>query len=239
MQYNQTCGITHSLLSDDIEKEIKLVYLAIPDREHYDSVIEIQVVPSGNNTPNDSEVVPSGNNTPNDSEVVPSGNNTPNDSEVVPSGNNTPNDSEVVPSGNNTPNDSEVVPSGNNTPNDSEVVPSGNNTPNDSEVVPSGNNTPNGSEVVPSGNNTPNGSEENVRESIVTPEKQTSRKQRYITIIPRKQAKYVSLPKRIVTRKRKDNPDKWQKKETETSWKWVHWYQGKDCWSQRNERHWL
>jgi hypothetical protein len=43
------------LLSDDIEKEIKLVYLAIPDREHYDSVIEIQVVPSGNNTPNDSE----------------------------------------------------------------------------------------------------------------------------------------------------------------------------------------
>ena len=43
------------MLSDDIEKEIKLVYLAIPDREHYDSVIEIQVVPSGNNTPNDSE----------------------------------------------------------------------------------------------------------------------------------------------------------------------------------------
>jgi hypothetical protein len=57
MQYNQTCGITHSLLSDDIEKEIKLVYLAIPDREHYDSVIEIQVVPSGNNTPNDSEAL--------------------------------------------------------------------------------------------------------------------------------------------------------------------------------------
>ena len=77
-------------------------------------------------------------------------------------------------------------------------------------VVPSGNNTPNDSEVVPRGNNTPNDSEENVRESIVTPEKQTSRK-RYITITPRKQAKYVSPPKRIVTRKRKDNPDKWQK----------------------------
>jgi hypothetical protein len=75
-----------------------------------------------------------------------------------------------------------------------QVVPSGNNTPNDSEVVPSGNNTPNDSEVVPSGNNTPNDSEENERESIVTPEKQTSRKQRYITITPRKQAKYVSPP---------------------------------------------
>ena len=49
------------------------------------------------------------------------------------------------------------------------------------------------------------------RESIVIPEKQTSRKQRYITITPRKQAKYVSPPKRIVTRKRKANPDKWQK----------------------------
>jgi hypothetical protein len=67
-----------------------------------------------------------------------------------------------------------------------QVVPSGNNTPNDSEVVPSGNNTPNDSEVVPSGNNTPNDSEENERESIVTPEKQTSRKQRYITITPSK-----------------------------------------------------
>ena len=79
------------------------------------------------------------------------------------------------------------------------------------QVVPSGNNTPNDSEVVPSGNNTPNDSEENERESIVTPEKQTSRKQRYITITPRKQAKYVSPPKRIVTRKPKANPDKWQK----------------------------
>ena len=49
------------------------------------------------------------------------------------------------------------------------------------------------------------------RESIVIPEKQTSRKQRYITITPRKQAKYVSPPKRIVTRKPKANPDKWQK----------------------------
>jgi hypothetical protein len=47
--------ITPSLLSDDIEKEIKLVYLTIPDREHYHSVIEIQVVSSENNTPNDSE----------------------------------------------------------------------------------------------------------------------------------------------------------------------------------------
>jgi hypothetical protein len=66
-------------------------------------------------------------------------------------------------------------------------------------------------QVVPRGNNTPNDSEENVRESIVTSEKQTSRKQQYITITPRKQAKYVSPPKRIVTRKRKANPDKWQK----------------------------
>ena len=66
-------------------------------------------------------------------------------------------------------------------------------------------------QVAPRGNNTPNDLEENERESIVTPEKQTSRKQRYITITPRKQAKYVSPPKRIVTRKRKDNPDKWQK----------------------------
>jgi hypothetical protein len=65
--------------------------------------------------------------------------------------------------------------------------------------------------VILSGNNTPNDSEENERESIVTPEKQTSRKQRYITITPRKQAKYVSPPKRIVTRKPKANPDKWQK----------------------------
>ena len=47
--------ITPSFLSDDIEKEIKLVYLTIPDREHYHSVIEIQVVSSENNTPNDSE----------------------------------------------------------------------------------------------------------------------------------------------------------------------------------------
>jgi hypothetical protein len=70
---------------------------------------------------------------------------------------------------------------------------------------------PNDSEVVPSGNNTPNDSEENERKSIVTPEKQTSRKQRYITITPRKQAKYLSPPKRIVTRKRKANPDKRQK----------------------------
>ena len=31
------------------------MYLAIPDREHYYSVIEIQVVSSENNTPNDSE----------------------------------------------------------------------------------------------------------------------------------------------------------------------------------------
>ena len=66
-------------------------------------------------------------------------------------------------------------------------------------------------QVVPRGNNTPNDSEENVRESIVTSEKQTSRKQQYITNTPRKQAKYVSPPKRIVTRKRKANPDKWQK----------------------------
>jgi hypothetical protein len=42
-------------------------------------------------------------------------------------------------------------------------------------------------------------------ESIVTPEKQTSKKQRYISITPRKQAKYLSPPKRIVTRKRKAN----------------------------------
>jgi hypothetical protein len=47
--------ITPSLLSDDIEKEIKLVYLTIPDSEHYHSIIEIQVVSSENNTPNDSE----------------------------------------------------------------------------------------------------------------------------------------------------------------------------------------
>lgn len=66
-------------------------------------------------------------------------------------------------------------------------------------------------QVAPRGNNTPNDLEENERESIVTHEKQTSRKQRYITITPRKQAKYVSPPKRIVTRKRKANPDKWQK----------------------------
>lgn len=102
-----TMRITPSLMSDAIEKEIKLVYLAIPDREHYDSVKEIQVVPSGNITPNDSE--------------------------------------------------------------------------------------------------------ENEQQCIITPEKQTQRKQCDITITPRKQAKYVSPPKKSVTRKRKANPDKWQK----------------------------